>query len=470
MLLTITNTLPPSTDLSYLLHKNPDKFQSFELSFGQAHVFYPQCQAAATTVALLLDVDPVGLVRGKSREQSFLLGQYVNDRPYVASSLLSVAISQVFSSAMQGRCKERPELVTKALPLTASIEVLPVRGGEDFLQRLFAPLGYTVTATRHTLDENFPEWGESPYYSVTLTGNTTLANLLTHLYVLIPVFDNSKHYYVGDAELEKLLEKGGAWLAEHPEKEVITRRYLRNRPNLYREALARLAEAEPEAVDEEVAAKDQAEESLERAISLNDQRYDAVLSALRASGAKSVLDLGCSEGKFLRQLLDNRQFERIVGVDVSMQVLQRAAKRLNLDRLPAMKRERIELMQGSLTYRDQRLHGFDAAAVIEVIEHLDPPRLAAFERVLFEFAQPRTIILTTPNSEYNVRWKTLPAGKFRHGDHRFEWTRVEFQTWAERVAAQFGYAVNYTAIGDVDPEVGAPTQMGVFTRLRADHG
>ena len=223
---------------------------------------------------------------------------------------------------------------------------------------------------------------------MTLAGTTTLANLLTHLYVLIPVFDNAKHYFVGDAELEKLLEKGGAWLAEHPEKELIARRYMRNRPNLYREALARLAEAVPEAVEEELAAKDQAEESLERTISLNDQRHGTILAALRASGAKSVLDLGCSEGKFLRLLLDDRQFERIVGVDVSMQVLQRAAKRLNLDRLPAQKRERIELIQGSLTYRDQRLHGFDAAAVIEVIEHLDPPRLAAFERVLFEFAQP----------------------------------------------------------------------------------
>lgn len=320
------------------------------------------------------------------------------------------------------------------------------------------------------MDEQYPEWGESPYYSVTLTGHTTLANLLTHLYVLIPVFDNAKHYFVGDAELEKLLEKGRTWLAEHPGKELITRRYLRNRPNLYREALARLAEAEPEAVEEELTAKDQAEESLERTISLNDQRHGTVLAALRASGAKSVLDLGCSEGKFLRLLLDDRQFERIVGVDVSMQVLQRAAKRLNLERLPAQKRERIELIQGSLTYRDQRLAGFDAAAVIEVIEHLDPARLAAFERVLFEFAQPRTIVLTTPNSEYNVRWETLPAGKFRHGDHRFEWSRAEFQAWAERVAAQFDYTVSFTMIGECDPEVGAPTQMAIFARLGADHG
>ncbi len=433
-------------------------------------MFYPECHEEATTAALLLEVDPVGLVRGKNREQSFLLGQYVNDRPYVASSLLSVAISQVFSSAMNGRCKDRPELTSQALPLTARIDVLPVRGGEDLVRQLFEPLGYAVTATRHPLDEQYPEWGESPYYSVTLTGHTTLANLLTHLYVLIPVFDNAKHYFVGDAELEKLLEKGGAWLAEHPEKELITRRYLRNRPNLYREALARLAEAEPDAVDEEVAAKDQAEESLERTISLNDQRHGTVLAALRASGAKSVLDLGCSEGKFLRLLLDDRQFERIVGVDVSMQVLQRAAKRLNLERLPTQKRKRIELIQGSLTYRDQRLHGFDAAAVIEVIEHLDPPRLAAFERVLFEFARPRTIILTTPNSEYNIRWETLPAGNFRHGDHRFEWSRAEFQAWAERVAAQFDYTVSFTMIGDIDPEVGAPTQMAIFTRLGADHG
>ncbi|HEU0053278.1 MAG TPA: hypothetical protein VFQ39_08875, partial [Longimicrobium sp.] len=109
--------------------------------------------------------------------------------------------------------------------------------------------------------------------------------------------------------------------------------------------------------------------------------------------------------------------------------------------------------------------GFDAAAVVEVIEHLDAPRLAAFERVLFEFARPGTVVLTTPNAEYNVRWETLPAGRFRHRDHRFEWTREQFRAWAEPLAARTEYAVRFLPVGPEDPEVGAPTQMAVFTRL-----
>lgn len=462
MLLTITTTHQPATDLGFLLHKHPERFQSFELSFGQAHVFYPEVSEQRTTVALLLDVDPVGMVRGKGRDQSFLLAQYVNDRPYVASSFMSVAISQVLSSAMSGRCKDRPELFTTPIPLSARIEVLPVRGGEGFLQRVFEPLGYTVEATRHILDEQFPEWGDSPYFSVTITGTKTLSDLLTHLYVLIPVFDNQKHYFVGDDELEKLLENGQGWLASHPEKEQITRRYLKNRSSLYREALARLVEEEVFESSDETNPKDQREESLEKSLSLNDERHGVVLAALRSSGARSVLDLGCSEGRFLRHLLEERQFDRIVGLDVSVQALQRAAQRLGYDRLPPKQRERIELIHGSLIYRDQRLAGFAAAAVIEVVEHFDPPRLSAFERVLFEFARPKTVVLTTPNQEYNSMWETLPAGQFRHPDHRFEWTRAEFQTWASGVATTHGYSVRFLSIGPEDAVVGSPTQMAVF--------
>lgn len=465
MLLTLTTTHQPATDLGYLLHKHPDRCQSFELSFGQAHVFYPEVSPERTSAAILLDVDPVGMVRGKGRDQHFALGHYVNDRPYVASSFLSVALSQVFGSAMNGRCKDREELARTPIPLTARIEVLPVRGGEETLQRLFEPLGYTVEAQRHPLDEQFPEWGESPYFTVTISGTKTLAELLTHLYVLIPVFDNEKHYFVGEDELEKLLAKGAGWLATHPEKETITRRYLRNRSSLYREALARLVEEEPVEELEEDSTAPAPEASLEQTVSLNEQRHGTVLAALRASGARSVLDLGCGEGKLLRDLLADRQFERIVGLDVAIRPLEIAQRRLRLDRLPDRQSGRIELIHGSLIYRDQRLANFDAAAVVEVIEHLDPPRLSAFERVLFEYARPKAVVLTTPNRDYNVMWDSLPAGEFRHADHRFEWTRTEFQDWARRIADQHGYTVRFIPIGPVDENVDSPTQMGVFERV-----
>lgn len=466
MLLQIETTHRPATDLGYLLHKNPAKLQSFDLSFGKVHVFYPIATEERCQVAVLLDVDPVGLVRGRRGPSgnNRSLDQYVNDRPYVASSFLSVAMNKLFATAMNGRSKERPELVEQPLPLKATLSVVPCRGGEDLLRRLFEPLGYTLAAERHPLDERFPEWGEGPYHTVSIEHTITLRSLLQHLYVLIPVLDNDKHYWVGEDEIEKLLARGESWLPTHPEKDLITTRYLKYQHRLTRDALARLAsedDLDPDATEHE---HDVEEEEIEKPLSLNAQRMGSVLAALKASGAAHVLDLGCGEGNLLRDLLKEKQFARIVGVDVSMRSLQRASERLKLERLPDMQRRRIELMHGSLIYRDERLAGFDAAAVVEVIEHLDPPRLRAFERAVFEFAKPGTVVITTPNREYNVMWETLPAGKFRHRDHRFEWTRPEFREWAERIAESHGYTVRFLPVGPIDDAVGSPTQMGVFER------
>lgn len=346
MLLTICTTHRPATDLGYLLHKHPDRVQAFELPFGAAHVFYPEASEERCTAALLLDVDPVALVR--RRGGGGLLRHYINDRPYVASSLLSVAIAQVFGSALGGRSKERPELAAQALPITATVAALPCRGGEAAVRRLFEPLGYRVDLEDPEADRPSDDWEHGPYRNLTLSGQQTLAALLAHLYVLIPVLDDDKHYYVGEEELEKLLRRGEGWLADHPERQ----------------------------------------------------------------------------------------------------------------------RERVRLLHGALTYRDARLGGYDAAAAVEVIEHLDPERLPAFERVLFEFARPATAVITTPNREYSVNFPGLAEGALRHPDHRFEWTRAEFAAWAERIAGAHGYRVTIEPVGGVDPEHGAPTQMGIFRRCK----
>jgi 3' terminal RNA ribose 2'-O-methyltransferase Hen1 len=453
------------TDLGYLILKNPARVHTFDLPFGKAHVFYPELADRQSTASLLLDIDPVGLVRGRSQAAGEgTLDQYVNDRPYVSSSFLSVAMSRVFGSAMGGRSKERQTLADTELEWTAVAGVTPCRGAEPFIRALFEPLGYEVSVERHPLDDRFPEWGDGIYYTIGLRGRKRLQDLLTHIYVLVPVLDAEKHYWVGEDEVEKLLRKGEAWLAAHPERETISARYLRYDRRLTRDALARLADEDapdPEGV-EEVPANE--ELKIEAPIRLWEQRIDAVLSALRAVDAKTVIDLGCGEGKLLKPLLQNNAFERLVGMDVSWRSLEIARRRLYMDQLPDAQKRRIELIHGSLMYRDKRLEGFDAATVIEVVEHLDPPRLAAFERVLFACARPRAAIITTPNSEYNVRFTTLPAGQFRHKDHRFEWSRQEFSAWAHGVAERFGYAVRFLPIGPEDSAVGAPTQMGVFTR------
>jgi 3' terminal RNA ribose 2'-O-methyltransferase Hen1 len=461
VLFTLSTDHSPATDLGYLLHKHPDRCQQFKLSFGQASVFYPEANSDRCTCALLLDIDPVGLVRGGGSG----IEQYVNDRPYVASSFMSVAIAQVFGSALAGHSRERPELVELALPLTARIGVLPCRGGESFLRRLFEPLGYTVQVSPIALDSQFPEWGASPYFSVELSGQVRLQQLLSHLYVLIPVLDDNKHYWVGKEEIDKLLNHGSEWLSQHPERQEITHRYLKRQRALTREALAQLVQVEDQPDSDSAQQSRTTEEmTLEKPLSLNEQRLQAVASVLLSSGAKRVVDLGCGEGKLLEFLLKHRQFEELLGMDVSWRSLEIAHERLHLDRMSEVQRGRIKLVQGSLTYRDERLSGFDAATVIEVIEHLDPHRLATFERILFECVGALTTVVTTPNIEYNCRFAGLPTGQLRHRDHRFEWSREQFQTWANQIAERYKLKVHFLGIGSEDPEVGTPTQMGVFTR------
>lgn len=466
MLLTITTTHQPATDLGFLLHKNPDRVHSAAMAFGSVHVVYPEADHDRCTAALLVEVDPVGLVRDRRgpRGNEFSLAQYVNDRPYAASSFLSVAVNKMFGTALTGRSKERPDLAATAIPLTAHLPVVPCRGGEAVLRRLFEPVGYQVEAAPIPLDPAFPEWGDSRYLDVTLTAACRLQDLLEHLFVLLPVLDDDKHYWVGPDEVDKLLRRGGAWLASHPDKELIARRYLRHDKRLTNDALARLLDDDVEELDEAQATHDEEEAVVEKPISLNEQRLAAVVGQLEAAKARRVVDLGCGAGKLVQRILRDTKAEKVLGVDVSYRALAAAARRLHLDTMAPRQRERVDLVQGALTYRDKRLEGFDAATVVEVIEHLDPPRLGAFERAVFAYARPGRVVLTTPNVEYNELFEGLPAGALRHRDHRFEWTRAEFAAWAEGVAARHGYDVELSGIGPVDGERGAPTQMAVFRR------
>ena len=460
MLLTITTTHRPATDLGYLLHKHPDRLQTFSVPFGRTHVFYPEATEQRCTAALLLEIDPVGLVRRGGGRSSFALAEYVNDRPYVASSFLSVAMNGVFKTAMSGTCKERPEVAASPLPLEAWMPAVPARGGAALVRRIFEPLGYRVEATPLLLDPESPEWGHSRHVELRLTGEVRLADLLNHLYVLLPVLDDDKHYWVGEAEIEKLMRRGEGWLPGHPDRDLIVRRYLKRQARLFHPALAQLDEVAPPAVASE---DPEREEELEQTVSLRDQRLGTVQAVLKASGASRVLDLGCGAGALLERLLRDG-YREIVGVDVSARALEAAERKLKLERLPDSQRQRIKLLQSPLTYRDKRLVGYDAAALVEVIEHFDPPRLAAAEQNVFGSARPATVVVTTPNVEFNVRWETLPAGDLRHPDHRFEWSREEFRNWSEAVAARHGYAVRFLPVGPEDPEVGPPTQMGVFER------
>ena len=461
MLLTITTTREPATDLGYLLHKHPDRLQTFDTAAGAAHVFYPEATAGRCTAALLLEVDPIALVRGKTRTEHGELAQYVNDRPYAASSMLTVALKEVFRTALTGRCDAKPELASSAIPLTINVPALRCKGGPALATSLFEPLGWTVAAKGQPLQP--AEWGASPYLDLTLTGELRLADALNHLYVLLPVLDDAKHYWVSPEEVDKLIRAGGDWLAGHPAKELITRRYLAHQARLTRSALARLAEAddtEPETLDNAVAD----DEDTRRPLAV--QRREAILGLLRELGTNRVGDFGCGSGVLIKALLAEPQITRIVAVDVSARALQIAARNLNLDRMPDAQRERLSIFQSALTYRDDRLAGLDAVVLMEVIEHVDPERLAALERAVLGFAAPAAVLVTTPNAEYNPLIPTLAEGARRHPDHRFEWTRAQFRAWAENAAGNHGYQVRFLPVGPEHPDAGPPTQLAVFTKAK----
>jgi 3' terminal RNA ribose 2'-O-methyltransferase Hen1 len=466
MLFTLSTTTR-APDLSWLLHKNPDRPQAFELSHGSGTVFWSENSDARATVHLLIEIDPIGLVRGKvGSDADGPLAQYVNDRPYAASSLFSVALSKVFRSAMSGNAKDLT-LVDRPRDLSASLSVVACRsGGLSLLQRLFEPLGYAVDATQLGRDTTVPAWGMSSLYSVTLTGTTTVKDLLRHLYVLIPVLDDDKHYWVGSDEVDKLVRQGEGWLEEHPAKEEIAQRYLVGQKSLARSALSQLTAVDE--ADEQGAhpAPDSSsrEERLEKPLTLNEQRIERVVACLVDAGARKVADLGCGEGKLLRELMKNPRFETVMGLDVSPSVLEKAERKLKVQGRPREWQDRLVLTTGSAVYRDRRLDEMDAIALVEVIEHMELDRLPMLVASVFRDSKPALVVMTTPNADYNVLFEGLDAGAFRHADHRWEWSRATFAAWCQSICDDHGYTVQFESIGPVHPEHGAATQMARFAR------
>ncbi|PZE69660.1 3' terminal RNA ribose 2'-O-methyltransferase Hen1 [Curtobacterium sp. MCBD17_021] len=492
MLVTITTRGEAAPDLSHLLHKHPGRAQSFDLSVGTAHVFYPADTTTTCTAALLLEVDAIALARSKRYgADAQALSRYVNDRPYASTSMLALAIGQVFRSAMGGRSTSRPERAAAPMDLELALTSVPSEvdeHGTGLATRLFAPLGWTVEETRPPLDETRPEWGDAATVGLRLQGQVRLADALRQLTVLLPVLDDAKHYWVGDDEVGMLLRRGEGWLAEHPLRELITTRSLAHQRGLVDDATSRLLGVDA-GLDAGVADGGRidagAEDGVRRATEpggtatvdaspliddlhtetpLYHRRAEAVLAALADVQARTVADVGCGEGALLRHLFADRSFTTVIGTDVAPRELARAERRLRLDDVSDEQRARVRLLQSSVTYSDDRIAGLDAVVLMEVVEHVDPARLSALEASVFQAARPGAVVLTTPNAEHNVRYEHLAAGRFRHPDHRFEWTRAEFRAWAQAAGDRHGYTVEFRPVGEDDPEVGPPTQLALFRR------
>lgn len=456
MYLSIATTHKPASDLGFLLMKHPARMHEAALPYGgRALLFFPECTEARAEAMLVLDLDPVALVRGKGAH-SGLEDSYVNDRPYAASSFLSVALNKLLKSALSGTSRERQALAETAIPLVLTVG--PVPADSDLpAEALFEPLGWKVSSAPVAA-----QGGYASYHALQLSGTMRLSEALNHLYVLTPVMDDAKHYWVGDDEVDKLISRGGSWLASHTLRDKITTRYLKHQRDLSREALGRLSEGGAMTASESGGAS-QREDALEAPLRLADLRTGAIADVLKRQGASRVADLGCGEGRLISVLAKDRSFQSITGTDVSVSALQRAAQRLDLASAPAAQRARIRLMQGSLTYRDTRWHDVDAAVLSEVIEHVDLARHADLEACVFGAGVP-FVVVTTPNADYNVNFPGLAGGALRHPDHRFEWSRNEFAQWTTRVAQAYGYEAGISFIGAPDAQCGGPTQMAVFSR------
>jgi SAM-dependent methyltransferase len=402
MLLTLQSPEPLDPGFAHLTGNDPPAMRTFDLPEGRAHLF----RTGVHSAALILESElPTPAEAPSPPAQA----------TYAAGALLGSALDRIVDSASVPE-SDAPRLIEVRLPALWS------PAGETIFTRLFAPLGYRVDAARLPPGPEQPWAGKSPYCSVGLSGRHRLGDVLGHLSVLLPLVDGRPRG-MSDGHAAVLWEKGRAWLETHPEREVLERLLLRR----------------PSTGDG------------------HERRHEAVLAALKECGARRVLDLGCGVGTLLQRLLEEPRFEEVVGVEVARRELAEAASRMVDD-------GRGRVLHGSLAYRDARLAGFDAAALVEVVEHLDPPQLASLEGAVWEVARPGTVVVTTPNVEYNSLFENYRGGRLRHPDHRFEWTRHEFHTWARAVAARHGYTVRFGAAGPEDARVGPLTQMAVFER------
>ena len=451
MLLTLTTTHEPATDLGYLLHKHPDRTQVFETKHANVYAFYPDASPERCEFVLYADIDPVKLVRGEAGSSGGgVLEDYVNDRPYTASSMFTTMVNEVLRSAIGGRCKERPELAETPIPLKVRFGPMRTDIGRERVERMFCELGYDVTL--HDAQ------GDNPSYVMLelRSERHRVYEVLRHLYVLGTAIDGDRHSYIGEGEVESLVRRGEGWLPEHPDYKWITARFLKRKTSLAEKAVRRLG-GEHEAGDGRDGLPPP---NLPERVSMQRTRLTTVARIIAELGGGRIADLGCGEGGLIMEIAHEPDVREVIGIDISLVTLARAGRRMR--KLAPEIGAKVKLVQSLLDCRDHRWKDVDIAACVETIEHIDLERLPRVERCVFGYARPRAVIITTPNREYNRNYEMVGTERLRHRDHRFEWTREEFTRWCSDTAGQYGYRYRIEMVGPVDDEVGTPTQLAVF--------
>jgi 3' terminal RNA ribose 2'-O-methyltransferase Hen1 len=462
--LSIATTRQGAKDLGFLLYKHPDRVFRSDASRNakmSAVGFYPEATDERCEFCLVVEVDPVERVRGASWGAG--IAQYVEPLPFLASSYMAQALSLCLRSAMNGVVTSKDPAEEERLKVAAAekwpleITVSPLRTSPALISRMFEPLGWDVALHSIALDIPGMMSGDrgTDLHTLTLRGEVTLQDALTHLYVLLPALDPARHYFYGESEVQKLLDKSQNWLEQHPARELIVGRYLSKSRELRETALQQFETADD---DETVAEGDVPDEP----VSAHDERHQRIVEIVRGAGDVSVVDLGCGEGKLLERLSKLPGKLEITGVEPAMRDLDKAHRALS--RNPGKQMDpRIKLKHGSILYADDQLKGFDIAILSEVIEHIDPERLDHAERCVFGFMQPRKVVVTTPNASFNEMFG-LEEGRFRHRDHRFEWTETEVTAWCGRIGRDYGYSYELGGAGGYEPAFGHLSHFIVFEK------
>lgn len=453
MQLTIKAIGENSRVISYLLSKNPSNLYDRDEKGSRVRLVYTAFTEEETELLIYVTPDPVELVRNSPN--TFDITQYINDREFAVSSLFCSYIKSALATALNGKPKDdfikwvdyKFDLILGFGPVASDLP-------DAVIESIFTPIGYEVKIERGITDYSFKLKSRSSARYINLTGRQTLQNAIRHLFILIPVLDNYKHYYMDKSEVDKLERYGTGWLDDHPMRDLIIKRALK-----FKELISEVAS--PKKEDLLQGDSEPVEES-EIKVRLNEQRYQTIVDIVTKLPQKeTVVDFGSGEGKLSVRLGFIPGVKEVLAVEPSQVSQLRAIRKIDKVRSSEGFVAPTQVW-GSLFYFDTRLCDKDVMILSEVIEHIDEYRLAPIIETVFAQYSPKTLIINTPNYEYNVVFEM--KDNLRHSDHRFEWTREQFSLWCKELGARYNYSVNIGGIGEEDTDHGFPTQIAIFSK------
>lgn len=431
--------------ISYLLSKNPSNLYERNHKGHLVRLFYSKFTETELEVTIFVTPDPIELIKNNSN--SYDITHYINDREFAVSSIFCSFIRSALGTALNGQPKEEHiKWVDHPFPFTFEFGPVVSTLTDEKLMNLFEPIGYEVTINRPEIEYSIPIKTKSSARYISIKGMKTLQEGLRHLFVLIPVIDNYKHYFIDEKEIEKLERYGEGWLEQHPLRDLIYRQALR-----FKEIYSLV----------ENSSKDEKKIEPVKKVRLNELRYEKIVNTVSEMKPRSVVDFGSGEGKLSVQLGFVEGITEILAVEPSESASLKALERFN----KVKNKEKFvnpELLWGSLFYYDERLKDKDVIILCEVIEHIDESRLPKAMDTLLHDYQPGALIITTPNRDYNELYDM--EEHLRHNDHRFEWTRAEFRQWCTERNHGNDYELLFDGIGEEHASQGFPTQMCVFKR------